>query len=184
MLPSASNKEALLACLLFLLGICLPSQWSQSSPSHALTLIPPLTHQDPVLAHFDSLHPDDLVLWTDGSVPFPLGKYGSGVLANCSLCDTKATLSFSTSPVYSSFSAEACTILQALCWSWQHQQDCHLSSLFLQSDSHSSSPPCPLLHLSSCLKLYGRFGRNCLVFPFYMAKIGLQTLVSPGEQRS
>ena len=29
--------------------------------------------------------PYDLVLWTDGSVPFPFGKHGSGVLANCSL---------------------------------------------------------------------------------------------------
>ena len=28
-----------------------------------------------------------------------------------------------------------------------------------------SSPPCPLLHLSSYLKLCGRSGRNCLVFP-------------------
>ena len=28
-----------------------------------------------------------------------------------------------------------------------------------------SSPPCHLLHLSSYLKLCGRFGRNCLLFP-------------------
>ena len=28
-----------------------------------------------------------------------------------------------------------------------------------------SSPPCPLLHLSSYLKLCGRSGRNCLLFP-------------------
>ena len=49
----------------------------------------------------------DLVLWTDGSVPFPLGQGGSGVLA-------ETTLSFSAGPVCSSFSAEACAILQAL----------------------------------------------------------------------
>ena len=28
-----------------------------------------------------------------------------------------------------------------------------------------SSPPCPLLHLSSYLKLCSRFSRNCLLFP-------------------
>ena len=41
-------------------------------------------------------------------------------------------------PVCSSFSAEACTILQALCWSRQDQQVCHFSSLlFLFFDSCS-----------------------------------------------
>ena len=88
--------------------------------------------------------------WTDGSVPFPFGKGGSGVLANCSLCGTEATLSFSAGPVCSSFSAEACAILHALCWSRQHQQVCYFSSLLLLSDSHSvlaalSSPPSFLL---------------------------------------
>ena len=39
------------------------------------------------------------VLWTDGSVPFPFGKGGSDVLANCSLCGTAAPLPFSTGPV-------------------------------------------------------------------------------------
>ena len=77
------------------------------------------------------------MLWTDGFAPFPFGKGGYGVLANCSLCGTEATLSsFSGPPVCSSFSAEACAILQALCWSRQHQQVCHYSSFFL-SDSRS-----------------------------------------------
>ena len=77
------------------------------------------------------------MLWTDGSVPVPFGKGGSGVLANCSLCGTEATLSFSAGPVCSSFSAEACAILHALCWSQQHQQVCHFPSLLLLSDSRS-----------------------------------------------
>ena len=100
------------------------------------------------------------MLWTDGSVPFPVGKGGSGVLANCSLCGTEATLSFSAGPVCSSFPAEACAILHALCWSRQHQQVCHFSSLLLLSDSRSV-----LAALSSHLKLCGRFGRNCLLSP-------------------
>ena len=98
-----------------------------------------------------TLSPHDLVLWTDGSVPFPFGKGGSGVLANYSFCGTEATLSFSADPVCSSFSAEACAILHALYWSRQHHKVCHFFS--------------PLLHLSSYLKLCGRSGRNCLLCP-------------------
>ena len=90
------------------------------------------------------------MLWTDGSVRFPFGKDGSGVLAICSLCGTEATLSFSAGPVCSSFTAEACAIVHALCWSRQHQQVCHFSSLLLLSDSRSVlvtlfSPPSFLL---------------------------------------
>ena len=55
------------------------------------------------------------MLWTDGSVPFPFGKGGSGV----------------------PFCNKACAILQALCWSLQHQQISHFSSLLLLSDSRS-----------------------------------------------
>ena len=118
-----------LLALPVLLGICLLSRWSPPFPLHALALIPPFSR--------------------DGSVPFPFGKGGSGVLANCSLCGTEATLSFSAGPVCSSFSAKACSILHALCWSRQHQQVCHLSSLLL-SGSRSvlaslSSPPSFLL---------------------------------------
>ena len=113
-----------------------------------------------------SLSPHDLVLWTDGSVPFPFGKGGSGVLANCSFCGTEATLTFSADPVCSSFSAEACAILHALCWSRQHHIK-SATSLLLSSclTLVLSSPPCPLLHLSSYLKLCGRSGRNCLLCP-------------------
>ena len=60
---------------------------------------PPLTRQGAALAHLDSPPPHDLVLWTDGTVPFPFDKGGSGVLANCCLCGTEATLSFSAGPV-------------------------------------------------------------------------------------
>ena len=97
-----------------------------------------------------TIPPYDLVLWTDGFVSFPFGKGSSGILANCSLCGNETTLFFSAGPVGSSFSAKACTILQALCWSWQHQQVCHFSFLLLLSDSRSvlttlSYPPSYLL---------------------------------------
>ena len=121
----------LLLALPVLLGIFPRSRSSPLFPLHALALIP-LS-----LAHLDSLPPHDLLLWTDGSVPFPFGKGGSGILANCSLCGTDATLSFSAGPVCSSFSAEAWAILHALCWCRQHQQVCHFSYLTLVL----SSPP-------------------------------------------
>ena len=106
-------EELFLLALPFLLRICLPSRWSPPFPLHALALIPLLSHQGAALTHIDSLLPYDLVLWTDGSVPFPFGKGSCGVLANCYLCGTEATLSFSADPVCSSFSAEACAILHA-----------------------------------------------------------------------
>ena len=46
------------------------------------------------------------VIWTDGSAPFLFGKSGFGVLANCSVYGTEATLFFSAGPVCSSFSAK------------------------------------------------------------------------------
>ena len=100
-----------------LLGTGLPSLWSPPFPLHILALIPLLFCQGAALTHLDSLPLYDLVLWTNGSVPSLFGKDGSGVLANCTLCGTEATLSFSAGPVRSSFFATACAILQALCWS-------------------------------------------------------------------
>ena len=150
MLPSTCCREALLAC-----PPCppwnLPSFTVESILSTPCSRFdPPLSRQGAAIAHLDSLSPHDLVLWTDGSVSFRFGKGGSGVLANCSLCGAEATLSYSAGPVCSSFSAEACAILHALCWSRQHHKVCHFSSLLLLSDSGSvlatlSSPPSFLL---------------------------------------
>ena len=128
MLPSISSREALLACAPFP-SWNVPSFIAESNLSFPCSRSDsPLTRQDAALAHLDSLPPHDLVLRADGSVHFPFDKGGFGVLANCSLCGTEATLSFSVSPVCSSFSAEACAILHTLCWSRQHQQVCHFSS--------------------------------------------------------
>ena len=151
MLPSTCSREAHLACPpfpawnlpSFMVESTLSSSCSRSDPS--------LSRQDVTLAHLDSLPPHDLALWTDGFVLFPFGRGGSGVFANCCLCVTEATLFFSAGPVCLSFSAEACAILHALCWSWQHQQVCHFSSLLLLSDSRSvlATLPSPPSFLSS-----------------------------------
>ena len=145
MLPSTCSREALVAC-----PPCPP--WNLPSFTVESTLSSPCSRSDlphsrqgAALGHLDSLPPHDLVLWTDGSVSFSFGRDGSGILANCSLCGTETTLSFSAGPVCLSFSAKACAILHALCWSRQHHKVCHFSSLLL-SDSRSvlatlSSPP-------------------------------------------
>ena len=183
MLPSTSSRENLLAYPPFP-PWNLPSFTVESTLSTPCSRSdPPLSHQGAALTHLDSLLPHDLVLWTDGSVPFPLGKGGSSVLANYFLCGTKATLSFSAGPVCSSFSAEACAILHALCWSWQHQQACHFSSLLLLSDSRSvlttlSSPP--LFFTSHSLADLA--GTVFSLLLFYQATMSPRTLVFPMER--
>ena len=128
MLPSTFPRKALLVCPPY-------SPWNLASFNVDSTF--PLIPLSVAEVRLSLTPPYHLALWTDGSVPFPFGKGGSGVLANCSLCGTEATLSFSAGPVCSSFSTEACAILHALCWSRQHQQVRHFSSLLLLSDSHS-----------------------------------------------
>ena len=128
MLPSTSPREALLACPPFLAWSLLSFTVESTLSTPCSRSDPPLSRQGAALAHLDSLLPHDLVIWADCSVPFSFGKGDSGAFANCSLSGTKATLSFSAGPVCSSFFAEACAILQALCWSRQLQQACHFSS--------------------------------------------------------
>ena len=115
MLPSTSPRKALLAFppsslrnqLFFTMKPTLSTPYFRSDPSHS--------SQDAALAHFDSLPSQNLVLWTDSFITFRFGKDGSGVLANCPLPGSEAILSFSAGPLRSSFSTEACVILQALC---------------------------------------------------------------------
>ena len=160
MLPSTCSREALVAC-----PPCLP--WNLPSFTVESTLSsscsrsdPPHSRQGAALAHLESLPPHDLVLWTDGSVPFPFGKGGSGVLANCSLCGTEPTPIRQAQyvPVFPLKPAPFCTLFAGL-------GNTIKSAIFLLFFSCLtlvlSSPPCPLLHLSCYLKLCGRSGRNC-----------------------
>ena len=162
MLPSTCSREALLAC-----PPCPP--WNLSSFTVESTLCfpcscsdPPLSRQGAALAHLDSLLPHDLVLWTEGFVPFPFGKGGSGVLANCSLCGTEASLSFLAGTVFPLKPAPFCTLFAGL-------GNTIKSAIFLLFFYYLtlvlSSPPCSLLHLSCYLKLCDRSGRNCPLSP-------------------
>ena len=162
----------------FLLGACLLSLWCPLFFPHALSLIFLfLAKVQRLLTWTLSL----LMIWYSGQTAlffFPFGKDGSGVLANFSHCGTEATLSFSAGSVCSSFSAEACAILHALCWSRQHQQVCHFSSPLLSSNSRSI--------LSSIFPFASNFladlaGTVFPLFLFYQATLGPRTLASPGN---
>ena len=178
MLASTCSREALVAC-----SPCppwnLPSFTVESTLSSSCSRSDrPHSRQGAALAHLDSLPSHDLVLWTDGSVLFPFGKGGSGVLANCSLCGTEATLSLSAGPVCSSFSAEACAILHAIWWSRQHHKVCHFFYLLLLTDSRSVlSSTFPVIS-NSVADLAGTVFSLLL---FYQATMGPRTLVSPGD---
>ena len=62
-------KRLFLLALLFLLGTCLPSPWSPPFPLHAPDLIS-LSLTKVRLSPTLILPPHDLVLWTNGCVPF------------------------------------------------------------------------------------------------------------------
>ena len=181
MLSSTSPREALLACPGFS-PWNLPSLIVDSTLSSSCSCSdPPLTRQDAALVHLDSL---PLLIWYSrytALFPFPFGKGGSGVLTNCLLCGTEATLSFSAGPVCSSCSAEAYTILNALCWSRQHQQVCHLSYYLTLAPS---SPPCPFSIFPFTSNSVADLARAVFSFLLcYQATMGPQTFVSPGEHR-
>ena len=159
MLPSTCSREALLACPPF-------PPWNLPSFTVESTLFFMLSLWSPWLSPRCGSRPSwlspphDLVLWSDGSVPFVFGKGGSGVLANCSLCGH-------------SFLFGRPNMFKFFRWSLRHSARSLLVSaaptslpfLFYYLTLVLSSPPRPFLHLFSYLKLCGRSGRNCLLSP-------------------
>ena len=148
MLTSTCSREALLAC---------PHSppWNLPSFTVESTLSTPCSRSDPphsrqgaALAHLDSL--SSLMIWYSGQTALFLFLLVRAAPAFLPSALSVTTLSFSAGPVCSCFSAEACAILHALCWSRRHHKVCHFSSLLLLSDSRSvlatlSSPPTFLL---------------------------------------
>ena len=185
MLPSTSPREALLACSSspswnlpsFTVESTLSSPCSRSDP--------PLSRQGVALAHLDSFPSYDLVIWTDNSVPFSFGKSDSGVLANCSLCGTEATLSFFSMP----------SMLKFFRWSLRHSENTLLVSV----------APISLPFLFSSPSIWLSFCSHHLVFSsifpftsifladltgtvfslilFYQITMDPWALVSPGKRR-
>ena len=126
-----------LLALPFLLGICLRSRWSPPFPLHALAQIP-LTLAKVRLSPTLTLSP--LMIWCfelTALFLLLLARAAPAFLPTALSVALRPLFPFLAGPVCSSFSAEACAILHALCWSQQHQQVCHFSSLLLLSDSRS-----------------------------------------------
>ena len=182
MRPLTHSCFLLLLGRLSLLGLltCFSSLWSPLFPPYDPALIS-LSRQG-ASSDVGSLPPYDLVLWTDSSVPFSFGKSGSSMFAKCSLCGTEATLSFSAGSVCSSFSAEACAILQGFRWSRQHQEVCHFSfSIRLSFCPHHPALSSIFPFISNSVADLA--GTVFFLLLFYQATMGPRTLVSPGERR-
>ena len=75
-------------------------------------------------SRLSSLPPSDIQVWTDGSVPSLFGPGGAGVYVTCSKCHTSNSLSFSTDPIASSFTAETFALKQGLVWCTSHLMIC------------------------------------------------------------
>ena len=118
MLPSTCSREALLACPpcppwnlpLFTVESTLPTSCSCCDP--------PLTRQGAALAHLDSLPPMIWCFEQTALFLFLLARAAPAFLPIALSVALRPLFSFSAGPVCSSFSAEACTILHARCWSW------------------------------------------------------------------
>ena len=89
-------------------------------------------------SRLSSLPPSDIQVWTDGSVPSLFGPGGAGVYATCSKCNTSHSLSFSSGPIASSFTAETFALKQGLAWCTSHLMTCKFQSVLFLTDSQSA----------------------------------------------
>ena len=85
-----------------------------------------------------SLPPSDIQVWTDGSIPSLFGPGGAGVYVTCSKCNTSNSLSFSTGPIASSFTAKTFALKQGLNWCTSHLMTCKFQSVLFLTDSQSA----------------------------------------------
>ena len=136
------GRLLLLALILFL-GICLPSLWSSPFSRHALALIPlTLLKVRLLLTMTLSL----LMIWySELTALFPF------LLAIAATASLPTALSMALKPLFA--------------WLGSTNKSATSPLFSYYRTLVLSSPPCPLLYLSSCLKLCGRSGRNCLLSP-------------------
>ena len=161
MLRSTCSREALFACPLFSLGICLPSRLSPSFPFHVLALIP-LTLANVRLWPILTLSPH--ITWYSGLTALFLF-----LLARAAPAFLPTALSVALRPLFPFRQAVYVQVFPLkpapFCTLFAGPGSTNKSAIFLLFSSYLtlvlSSPSCPLLHLFSHLKLYGRSGRNC-----------------------
>ena len=152
-----------LLVLPFLLGICLSSRCSPPFPLHALALIPPSLTKVRLSPTLILSH---LMIWCFGQTAlFLLAKAAPAFLPTALSVAPRPLFSFRQAQYVQVFPlkpAPFCTLCAGL-GSTNKPVISLLFSYYLTFVL--SSPPCPLLHLSFCLKLCGRSGRNCLLSP-------------------
>ena len=165
MLPSTCSRKALLACPpcspwnlpSFTVESTLPTPCSRSDP--------PPSRQDAALAHLDSL---PHMIWHSKQTAlflFLLTRAAPAFLPTALSVALRPLFLFRQAQYAQVFPlkpAPFCTLFAGL-GSTNKSAISLLFSYYLTLVQ--SSPPCPLLHLSSCLKLCGRSGRNCLLSP-------------------
>ena len=154
-----------LLALPFLLGICLPSLCSSSFPLHALALI--------ILSLVKVRLSPTLILslfmiwYSVQTALFLLAKAAPAFLPTALPVALRRPFPFLQAQYVEVFPlkpAPFCTLFAGL-----GSTNKSAISLLL-TDSRSSSPPCPLLRLSSYLKLCGRSGRNGLLSPLVLSE--------------
>ena len=177
MLPSTSAREALLACPQFppwnLPFFTVESTlfYSYSRPDF------PFSRQGAALTNLDSLTSYDLVLWTNGSVPFPFGKRGSGVPANyfLALRPLSPFQQAHFAQVFLLKSAPFCKFFAGI-----GSTNKSATSLLFLSKSRSvlsSIFPCTAISLADMA------GTVFSLLLYYQATMGPRILVFPREQR-
>ena len=88
-----------------------------------------------------SLHQTDYPpspVLTDDSVPSLCGPGVAGVYVTCSKCNSSNSLSFSSGPIASSFTAETFALKQGLVWCTSHLMICKFQSVLFLTDSQSA----------------------------------------------
>ena len=138
---------------------------------------PPFSRQGAALAHLDFHPPFDLVLWTDGSVPFSFGKGGSGVPANYSLALRPVFLlqQAQYAQVFPLKPAPFCMLFVGL-----DSTNKSATSLLLLSESRSVLSS---IFSFSAISLADQAGTVFSFLQHYQAIMGLRKFISPGERR-
>ena len=157
-------KRLFLLALSFLLGICPRSPWSPPFPLHALALIP-LSLAKVRLS--PTLTLSSLMIWCFEQTAlflFLLARAALALLPTALSVALRPLFPFRQAqyvPVFPLKPAPFCTLFAGL----GSTNKSAISLFFYYLTLVLSSPPCPLFHLSFYLKLCGRSGRNCLLFP-------------------
>ena len=158
MLPSTCSREALLAC-----PPCPP--WNLPFLTVESTISTPYSRSDPPLAHLDFL---PLMIWCfeqTALLLFLLVRAAPAYLPTALSVALRPLVSFRQAQYAQVFPlkpAPFCTLFAGL----GSTNKSAISLLFFYYTTLVLlSPPYPLLHLSSYLKLCGRSGRNCLLSP-------------------